>query len=200
MKLFYSPASPFVRKVVLVLHETGQTEDVELLQVSTTVTEPDAALAASNPLAKIPALLRDSGPTLYDSRVICEFLDHRAGGALYKGGWDMKVLEATADGIMDAGVSMAYEKRLRPVEKQWDDWLEGQRRKILGAVSAVEARWMPSLTGPVNIGQLAMAAALGYIDFRHPDAGWRAGNPQLTDWFAAYESRPAMQATRPDIL
>ena len=198
MKLFYSASSPFVRKVVLVLHETGQVEDVELLHVSTSVTGPDAALAASNPLAKIPALTRDGGPTLYDSRVICEFLDDRAGGALYRGGWDMKVLEATADGIMDAGVSMAYEKRLRPADKQWDAWLEGQRKKIIGACAAVEARWMPSLTGPVNIGQLAMAAALAYVDFRHPDAGWRDGHPQLAAWLMNFESRPSMKATRPD--
>ncbi len=197
MKLFYSAASPFVRKVMLVLHETGQIDDVALVEVATSVTEPNPELAACNPLAKIPALARDGGPTLYDSRVICEFLDDRGGGGLYKGGWDMKVLEATADGIMDAGVSMSYEKRLRPQDKQWEGWLEGQRGKILGACAAVEARWMPSLTGPVNIGQLAMAAALSYIDFRHPDAGWRVGNPKLTDWHQSYESRPAMQATAP---
>ncbi|TNJ45101.1 glutathione S-transferase [Phaeobacter sp. B1627] len=197
MKLFYSSSSPFVRKVMLVLHETDQLGAVELVQVATTVTSPDAALTASNPLGKIPALARDDGVTLYDSRVICAVLDDRAGGGLYAGGWDMKVLEATADGIMDAGVSMSYEKRLRPQEKQWDDWLEGQRRKILGACAAVEARWMPVLSGSVNIGQLAMAAALAYVDFRHPDAGWREGNPQLAAWFVDFESRPSMEATRP---
>ncbi len=198
MKLYYSPASPFVRKVVLVLHETGQMDDVELLPVSTSVTGPDSALAASNPLAKIPALIRDGGPTLYDSRVICEFLDARAGGVLYRGGWDMKVLEATADGIMDAAVSMSYEKRLRPAEKQWDAWLEGQLCKVVGACAAIETRWMPLLSGPINIGQLAVAAALAYVDFRHPDAGWRNASPQLTKWFETFETRPSMQVTRPD--
>ncbi|NIZ13474.1 glutathione S-transferase [Phaeobacter sp. HF9A] len=196
MKLYYSPASPFVRKVMLVLHETGQITDVDVLPVQTSVTHPDAGLAASNPLAKIPALTRDGGPTLYDSRVICEFLDERAGGALYKGGWDIKVLEATADGIADAAVLMAYETRMRPEDKQWDAWIEAQRSKILGACAAVEARWMPTLTGPLNIGQLAMAAALAYVDFRHPNAGWREGNPQLSDWLLAFESRPSMVATR----
>ncbi|WP_412073248.1 glutathione S-transferase [Tritonibacter mobilis] len=198
MKLYYSPASPFVRKVVLVLHETGQMDDVELLPVSTSVTGPDSALAASNPLAKIPALIREGGPTLYDSRVICEFLDARAGGVLYRGGWDMKVLEATADGIMDAAVSMSYEKRLRPAEKQWDAWLEGQLSKVIGACAAIETRWMPLLSGPINIGQLAVAAALAYVDFRHPDAGWRNASPQLEKWFETFETRPSMQATRPD--
>jgi glutathione S-transferase len=197
MKLFYSPASPFVRKVVLVLHETEQLDDVELQLVATTVTEPDSALAASNPLAKIPALAREGGPTLYDSRVICEFLDSRAGSTLYRGGWDIKVLEATADGIMDAAVSMSYEKRLRPAEKQWDAWLKGQTRKVLGGCSAVETRWMPLLSGPINIGQLAVAAALDYVDFRHPDLNWRAAAPELAAWFKTFETRPAMVATNP---
>lgn len=197
MKLFHSPASPFVRKVQLVMIETGQVDDVEILPVTTSATNPDAGLKASNPLGKIPALAREDGPTLYDSRVICEFLNDRAGAALYQGGWDTKVLEATADGIMDAGVTMSYEKRLRPADKQWDAWLDGQQNKILSGCAAVEARWMPLLNGPLTIAQLAMAAALSYIDFRHPDAGWREGNPQLTAWFTEFESRPSMQATQP---
>lgn len=199
MKLFYSPASPYVRKVHLVLLETGQADAVELLPVTTTVIATDPALAASNPLGKIPALARQDGPTLYDSRVICEFLDDRAGSGLYEGGWDTKVLEATADGIMDAAVSMAYEKRLRPEEKQWEGWLDGQRGKILRACAAIEARWMPVLNGPLTIGHLGLAAALGYLDFRHPDMGWRDGNPQLAAWMATFESRPSFQATRPDL-
>lgn len=198
MKLFYSATSPFVRKVMLVLHETGQLDDVELLPIATTVISPNTALSASNPLKKVPALERDSGPALYDSRVICAYLDERAGSDLYRGGWDVKVLEATAEGIMDAAVSMAYERRLRPEDKQWDDWVEGMQSKILSACSAIEGRWMPLLTGPLNMGQIGLGAALSYIDFRHPDAGWRKGNDALETWFQAFDSRPSMQATRPE--
>ncbi|WP_264211701.1 glutathione S-transferase [Leisingera thetidis] len=197
MKLTYSPASPFARKVVVLLHETGQLDDVEMLNVATTPVSPSQEVKASNPLAKIPALERNDGPALYDSRVICAYLDARAGGRLYRGGWDSKVLEATADGIMDAAVLMSYEKRLRPEEKQWDEWLEAQRGKVLGACAALNARWMSHLQGPLDIGQIAVACALAYVDFRHPDAGWRQGNEALAEWYSEFDSRPSMLATKP---
>ncbi|MBY6056509.1 glutathione S-transferase [Leisingera daeponensis] len=196
MKLIYSPSSPFARKVVVLLHETGQLEDVEIQNVTTTPLNPSPDVKSSNPLAKIPALERNDGPALYDSRVICAYLDERAGGRL-NGGWDSKVLEATADGIMDAAVLMSYEKRLRPEEKQWDSWLDAQRSKVLGGCTALNARWMSHLQGPLDIGQIAVACALAYVDFRHTETNWRQGNEALAEWFAAFESRPAMQATKP---
>lgn len=197
MKLYHAAASPFVRKVMVLLHETGQLGDVEIVTVATAPVAPNADVQASNPLAKIPALERGDGPTLYDSRVICAYLDERAGGRLYGRGWDSKLLEATADGIMDAAVLMSYEKRLRPAEKQWDEWLEAQHGKVLSACAALNARWMSHLQGPLDIGQIAVACALAYVDFRHPDAGWRKGNEALADWFAAFDSRPSMMATKP---
>lgn len=197
MKLFYASASPYVRKVMIVLQETGQLEDVEIHTVATTPTTPAEDLKGSNPLAKIPALERSDGPALYDSRVICEFLNARGGGSLYDGGWDSKLLEATADGIMDAAVLMSYEKRLRPEDKKWDDWLEAQRSKVLAGCAAINARWMAHLHGPLDIGQIAVASALAYIDFRHDETDWRRGNDSLAAWFAAFESRASMQGTKP---
>lgn len=197
MRLLYAGPSPFVRKVLVLLHETEQLEKVEIVDVATTPISTAAEVKASNPLGKIPALERGDGPTLYDSRVICEYLNELAGADLYAGGWDMKVLEATADGFMDAAVLMAYEKRLRPEDKQWDVWVAGQRDKVLGACNAVNDRWMAMLKAPLNIGQIGMGCALGYADFRHPDLGWRDRNTALADWYAEFESRPSMQATRP---
>ncbi|CUI01439.1 glutathione S-transferase [Leisingera aquaemixtae] len=197
MKLTYSQASPFARKVVVLLRETGQLQDVEILDVTTTPLSPSPDVKASNPLAKIPALERNDGPALYDSRVICAYLDERAGGKLYSRGWDSKVLEATADGIMDAAVLMSYEKRLRPEDKQWDGWLDAQRDKVLGGCAALNARWMSHLRGPLDIGQIAVACALAYVDFRHPDTNWRQGNEALAEWLETFESRPSMQATKP---
>lgn len=197
MKLTYSQASPFARKVVVLLHETGQLEDVEIRDVTTTPLSPSPDVKASNPLAKIPALERNDGPALYDSRVICAYLDERGGGKLYNRGWDSKVLEATADGIMDAAVLMSYEKRLRPEDKQWDGWLEAQQDKVLGGCAALNARWMSHLRGPLDIGQIAVACALAYADFRHRDTNWRQGNEALAEWFEKFESRPSMQATKP---
>ncbi|UWQ45529.1 glutathione S-transferase [Leisingera aquaemixtae] len=197
MKLTYSQASPFARKVVVLLRETGQLQDVEILDVTTTPLSPSPDVKASNPLAKIPALERNDGPALYDSRVICAYLDERAGGKLYSRGWDSKVLEATADGIMDAAVLMSYEKRLRPQDKQWDGWLDAQRDKVLGGCAALNARWISHLRAPLDVGQIAVACALAYVDFRHPDTNWRQGNEALAEWFETFESRPSMQATKP---
>ncbi|MEP2680060.1 MAG: glutathione S-transferase [Sulfitobacter sp.] len=197
MKLIYAPTSPFVRKVMVFLHETETLGRVALHNVATTPYDPSADVQASNPLAKIPALERDDGPALYDSRVICAYLNEYFKADLYAGGWDSKVLEATADGIMDAAVLMTYEMRLRPEAQQSPDWIKAQLGKVLGACSALNARWMSHLQGSLDMGQIAVACALAYVDFRHPDAGWRSGNAALADWFKSFESRPSMQATRP---
>lgn len=200
MKLYYAAASPFVRKVLVVLHETEQLDDVEIQPVVTTPLAPDGAVLGKNPLAKIPALERDDGPTLYDSRVICAFLDDRAKAGLYPqdtSRWETLTLEATADGIMDAGVLMVYESRFRPEALQSQDWIEGQWSKIDRALTVLNDRWMPHLTGHLNIGQIGVACALGYLDFRHDARNWREGRPDLADWHARFSERPSMGATRP---
>lgn len=200
MKLFYAAASPFVRKVMVVLHETGQLDDVEIQEVATTPVAPDAGVSARNPLSKIPALERPDGPALYDSRVICAYLDDRAKAGLYPTGvarWETLTLEATADGIMDAAVLAIYERRVRPENKQFDGWIEAQWNKVAGGLSALNANWMSHLTGPMDMGHIAVGCALGYLDFRHGDRNWRDGNEALADWFEAFESRTSMAATRP---
>lgn len=200
MRLYHSPASPYVRKVLVTLHETGQIDDVEIVDVATTPINPDSALSAANPLRKIPALERPDGVTLYDSRVITAFLDDRKAAGLYGKGtrhWEICALEATGDGLMDAGVGMTYEKRMRPEEKQWDGWLDVQWGKIASACAALNNRWMSHLNGPLDIGQISVGCALGYLDFRHDDRNWRAGNDALAKWFETFDSRPAMRETAP---
>jgi len=202
MKLFYAQASPFVRKVMVTLHETGQVDDVELLDTMVTTTMPSDALIAKNPLSKLPALDRDDGPAIYDSRVICAYLDDRAKAGLYPSGpsyWEHLTLEATADGIMDAGVLMVYEGRVRPEEKQWSGWVDAQWDKAARALTAVNERWMGHLAGPLTMSQIAIGCALGYMDFRHADRNWREGNDALAEWYATFESRPSMQATLPPV-
>ncbi|CUH63394.1 putative GST-like protein YibF [Thalassovita gelatinovora] len=199
MKLVYSPASPFVRKVAVVLHETGQIDDVDLLPVKTTPVSTPPEVLSANPVGKIPALVRGDGPAIYDSRVICQFLNDRAGGGLYPdtARWEVMTLEATADGILDAAVLMVYETRVRPAHMVYDDWVEAQWDKASRAVKTVNDRWMAHLTGPLNIGQIAIACALGYLDFRHDGRNWRKGNDALDDWFAVFSQRDSMTATRP---
>lgn len=197
MKLIYSPTSPFVRKVMVLLHETGQLADVEIHQVATTPMSPDSDVQAANPLAKIPALVLNDGPTLYDSRVVCAYLDERADSGLYASGWDAKVLEATGDGIMDAAVSATYERRMRPEDKQYDVWIAAQLGKVLSACSTLNDRWISHLVGPLDMGQISVGCALSYVDYRHQNSNWRDGNKALADWHADFESRPSMQATQP---
>jgi len=200
MKLCYAAASPFVRKVMAVLHETNQLADVEIMEVATTPVAPNAGVSSRNPLSKIPALERPDGPALYDSRVICAYLDDRASAGLYPTGaarWETLTLEATADGIMDAAVLAVYERRVRPEDKQFDGWIDAQWGKISGGLAAVNANWMDKLAGPVNIGHIAVGCALGYLDFRHVDRNWRSGNEKLAEWYKGFESRASMAATRP---
>ncbi|MFY0622268.1 MAG: glutathione S-transferase [Pelagimonas sp.] len=199
MKLLQSPASPFVRKVRVTLHETGQWDDVEQIDVTTSPQASDAALTAANPLGKIPALIRPDGPALYDSRVICRFLDARANGGFYPDShiWDTLALEATADGIMEAALAMVYETRYRDAEQVSQDWIEAQWAKVARALDAVNSRWMSHLQGRLDMGHIAIGAALGYLDLRHEARNWRGGRDGLAQWYTEFAQRPSMQATQP---
>ena len=200
MRLHYSPNSPYARKVVVALAETGQTNDVEIVEASTGPLNAQAMPATLNPLGKIPALERADGAALYDSRVICRYVDSRAGGVLYPAAprlWDTLTIEATADGIMDAALLMVYESRVRPEDKRFDGWLEGQWSKVTRALDMLESRWMPHLNGPIDMGAIAVGCALGYLDLRHNERGWRETRPALAAWVADFSARPSMLASQP---
>lgn len=199
MKLLMSGASPFVRKVLVVLRETQQLDDVEIVNVTTAPGATPAELAAANPIGKIPALVRNGGATLYDSRVITRFLDDRAQAGLYPATnpWETLTLEATGDAIMEAAVSMVYERRLRDAAQQSDTWVENQWEKVSRGLDALDNRWMAHLHGPLDIGHVAVGCALGYLDFRHEDRNWRKDRDALAAWAAKFNARDSMQATVP---
>ncbi|MFO6465002.1 glutathione S-transferase [Jannaschia sp. KMU-145] len=198
MQLLSSPASPFVRACRVLILETGQ-NDVDIRDVTANPMGGDADLNAANPSGKIPALVREDGPAIYDSRVICRFLDQKAGANLYPESrlWEVLSLEANAHAVMEAAVGITYEKRLRPEALHWPDWFDAQWTKIARSLDAMEARSMPLLEGPLNMAQIATACALGYLDLRHGDRNWRAGRDTLAAWEARFADRDAMQATRP---
>jgi glutathione S-transferase len=200
MQLLISPASPFVRKARVLIREAGLMDTVEEVNVTTTPMNSAPEVVAANPMGKIPALIRADGPGIYDSRVITRFLDDLAGANLYPESriWEILTLEATADAIMDATVSMAYEMRLRPQEQQSPDWIEAQWSKAERGIAAVNSRWMSHLSGPLNIGQIGVACALSYIELRHNARGWRNGNEALANWHAEFSTRPSMVATVPE--
>ena len=199
MRLIYSPASPFVRKVVVLMHEAGLSDKVTLNPVATTALNTADEARAANPLGKIPALVRDGDSTIFDSRVICRYLDDLSGSNLYPADrlWDVLTLEALADGIMESAVSMVYEVRLRPENEQSPAWIDAQWSKVTHALEALEANQFAAATGDVNMGQLAVACALGYLDFRHAGRNWQADFPKLAAWQQQIGQRASMSATTP---
>jgi glutathione S-transferase len=200
MKLYHSTTSPFVRKVMVLLNEAKATDRVTLIPASGHPLDPGTMPLDRNPLGKIPALERPDGPTLYDSRVITRYLDDTLRAGLYPATprlWDTLTLEATADGITEAAVLIRYEFHVRPEAFRSSEWAEAQRQKIDRALTAVEERWLSHLSGPLDMGQIAMACALGYLDFRLGDRDWRKGRPSLANWYGSFANRPAMMATAP---
>lgn len=201
MKLYTSPASPFGRKVMVVLHETGLSAHVERRDVSLTPLSPDSSVAAANPLGKIPCLELDDGTALFDSPVICEYLDglHHGPRLLPEAGLDrfrVLRLQALGDGMLDAAVGVRYETFLRPEQLRWPEWIAAQLLKVTRSLDHLE-REVPNLAGRIDLGTLTIACALGYLDFRFPAERWRDGRPQLADWYERMAARPSLLATRP---
>ena len=199
MQLYHNPASPFCRKVDVVLHETGQFDAVEAVPAKGNVVDPGTQPIGINPLGKIPTLTRDDGPAIFDSRVICRYLDAKGGGSLYPETriWEVLTLEAMADGMLDAALGMVYEGRLRDEAHQNQAVVEGYWAKIARGLDALEDRWLSHLGGPVSAGQIAVGCMLGYLDFRLGDRNWRDGRPELAKWSENFGARASMQATMP---
>lgn len=199
IELLGSDASPFVRKARVLVAEAGIT-DVPYVRVTATPMGGEERLNSANPLGKIPALVRDSGPTIYDSNVVCRFLNDRADAGLYPAErlWECLTLEATGDGIMEAAVGIVYEQRLRPEELWWPEWFDAQWVKVTRSLDGLERQWMSHLYGPLDMGQVSVGCALGYLDLRHGDRDWRAGRDALAAWYKRFAERPSMVATAPE--
>ena len=201
MKLYYALPSPYVRKVLVVADELGLASRIERIDCHVSPLSPDASLNADNPLGKIPCLVTDDGLSLYDSRVICEYLDSAAGGgrlipAEGERRWKVLRLQALADGMLDALVATRYETFLRPEQHRWDAWIEGQLAKADRALDFAESQ-ADNYAGHVCLGTIALACALGYWDFRYVERPWRSSRPKLAKWFETFSTRPSMVATKP---
>lgn len=201
MKLYYSPASPYVRKVMAVAIEAGIDGKIEKVTAPSTPVAMDKGLGAQNPLGKVPTLLTDDGMTLFDSPVICEYIDSlsvkaKTFPASGPARWKALQLQALGDGLLDAAILCRYEATLRPKDKQWADWTAGQMQKIDQSLSAIEAA-APGFGDRADIGTITCGCALGYLDFRFADKDWRKGHPKAAAWFAKFDERPSMKATRP---
>ncbi|MFJ9990603.1 glutathione S-transferase [Pseudomonas putida] len=202
MVLFHAALSPFVRKVLLVLHETGQLDRVRLQTVNISPVSGDEQLNQDNPIGKIPALRLDDGSVLHDSRVICEYLDsqHVGNPLIPREGsarWRRLTLASQADAIMDAAVSSRYESFLRPEDKRWDGWLQAQSQKIRRGLADLEQHHLAEIASGFDIAAIGVACALGYLDLRQPELGWREQQPGLAAWYAHVSQRASMLATVP---
>ena len=200
MRLLSAPPSPFGRKVKMTARIKGLMGRVTVETVNPSV-PGDPVLTAANPLGKIPALILADGSALYDSRVICEYLDTQSPSPMLfpAAGLDrfkMLTRAARADGLMEAALLIVYEERFRPEEKRSADWVARQQGKIDGALAVFENR-IAEMQGAVDYSQITLAAALGYLDFRH-GGRWRASHPALVAWLDAFAARfPAYAETAP---
>jgi len=191
-----SPASPFGRKVKMAALELGLMDRIEIVAADTN--DPTDPLRRQNPLGKIPTLVLEDGMTLFDSRVIVEYLDHLAGGKIFPAGearFGQLRLMALADGIADAALLQVYEGRYRPEEGRNANWLAHQAGKVTRGLEALEAA-PPAFPDRPRIGEIALACALGYLDLRF-EGKWRADFPKLVAWLDDFAARvPAFETTR----
>ena len=199
MHLFYSVTSPYARKVLVTAMEKGFCGDLEL--VTCNPHDSGSELIVSNPLSRIPTLVLEDGTALYDSPVICEWLDERGDGPelIPAGGpprWAVLRLQALADGMMDDAYDNVMESR-RPLSQQSPRDMETRSVALVRSAAAMDTD-LNAVHGDITLSHIAAACALAYLDFRLPHIDWREGNSFLTEWFKGFLKRPTMAATRPD--
>ncbi len=199
MILRFLPHSPYVRKVLVAAHETGQADTLEIVEAH--VFDPETPLMAENPLGKVPALVRDDGSVLYDSTVICEWLDARHDGARLfpepgEARWRALRRNALGDGLGQAA-TWNIRERYRPDGERSEGYMAYYDRAIGRTLAALdaEATAPPAAGDAIDIGDIAVACALSYVDFRYPDLDWRAARPALGAWTDAVFARPSFAAT-----
>jgi glutathione S-transferase len=198
MKLRLSTTSPYARKCLLVAREAGLIDQITLVWTTPWAKETD--LPQDNPLGKVPVLILDNGEVLFDSPVICEYLDslHSGPKLIPPAGperWSALRLAALADGIVDAGAALKAELGLRPVETRWPAWSDRQMDKVRRGLDAME-REVADWGDAFRIGQIGAISALGFLTFRQI-LDWRAGYPGLARWADQVASRPSVAATEP---
>ena len=181
--------------------EAGVDKKIEQVPTSVTPTQPNKDLAKENPLMKLPTLVTDDGMPLFDSYVICEYLDSLNKGAKLlpaagKERWKTLTLHAIGNGITEAGLLARYEEVLRKPEARSNEWAQGQLAKVNNGLDELESH-AKDLDGPINLGQIASACAIGWLEFRKPAGDIRKGRPKLFAWYDAFIKRPSLQATLP---
>jgi glutathione S-transferase len=197
MKLYYQTHSPYARKALVFAHEAGLAHRLEVIHHETSPTRRNDTVYAENPLGKVPVLIRPGYRPIFDSDVICAYLDTLSEGPslIPKDGearWDALRLQAMAQGLCGAGIELRWETTRRPPELRYPPLAEGNAQKLVASYDWLETEL--AVTAPVNIGHIAVATALDWIEFRQLPS-FRNGRPHLTRWFDGFAQRPSMQAT-----
>jgi len=201
MKLHWSPRSPFVRKVMIVAHETGLIERLEKVRSVTSMLEPNVPLMQANPWSKIPTLISDEGLALFDSDVICEYLDSlHAGQKLHPvepaQRWQALRWRAFGSEMLDALILWRNERE-RPADRQLPAVLDAFDCKVTAGLAMLESEVRQLRLAPFSIGHIAIGCALGYADLRFDQIRWRDGHPELASWHAEFMRRPSAVQTEP---
>ncbi|WP_191578040.1 glutathione S-transferase family protein [Achromobacter insolitus] len=201
MKLHWSPRSPFVRKVMIVLDEAGIADRVTLVRTPVAMDKPNLDLVPDNPLIKLPTLVLEDGTALYDSRVICAYLDALTGAGLLPADPRARLLaerrQALGDGFLDA-LLLFRQERNKPAARQTPAWLDAFALKTRAVLAALEAEAPALQASGFDLGLIAIGCALSYMDYRFPDIAWRDGHPALAAWHARFAARPSVMRTQPD--
>jgi glutathione S-transferase len=197
MKLHWSPKSPYVRKVMVCAHELGLVHRLELVRSVAAMLQPNARLMQDNPLSKIPTLVLDDGRTLFDSVVICDYLNDLAAGPLFpakgEAKWQALRWHAAGDGLLDALILWRNEReRTAPLPALIDAF----DHKVTAMLRLLDHEAAALANAPVSIGHITIGCALGYLDFRFDALAWRNRAPHLAEWFAGIAQRPSFQASR----
>ena len=199
MKLYWSPRSPFVRKVMIAAHELGLVDRLECVRYVAALATPNPAIMADNPLSKIPTLVLDDGEVVFDSRTIVEYLDELAGGgtlvpAAGLGRRRALSRQAFADGLTDL-LLLWRNEGLKSPERQTQAWLDAFAVKAVATLDRLELEETERPTEGFGIGEIALGCALSHLDFRFADLEWRKGRPRLAAWHAGFSARPSARAT-----
>jgi glutathione S-transferase len=201
MKLIFAPASPFARKVRILIIELGLQDSVTLVDAgAVSPVSNNGDLNSVNPLGMLPALKLDNGDSLSDSPLICEYLNDLADGPFFPSDANRRFrtlgLQALADGMLDLSVALRYETTFRPEQLRWQTWIDFQNEKVQRGLDKLESICNQFEPTPL-IGEITVACVLGYLDFRFADLDWRAGRPALTDWFEQIMLLESLANTRP---
>ncbi len=196
MKLLYQTHSPYARKALVFAYEAGIAQRIEVVHHETSPTRRNEHVFAENPLGKVPVLIRPGLPSIFDSDVICAYLDTLHDGRKLippegEARWQALRVQAVAQGLAEAGIAVRWETVRRPQELRYAPLRDGYVDKLIASYDWLETEL--DVASPIHVGHIALATCLSWLEFRELPP-FRETRPRLTAWFGEFENRPSMRA------